>query len=70
MRTSKDEYRTLDGHIVVVSQDEKPPINSKIWNGYDYDKQEWIYKGEKDTRTIQELRSEITQTNRETNPCI
>jgi len=70
MRRGKDEYKTRAGRIVVVSLDEEPPPGSTLWNGYNYTTQQWIHHGEKDTRTIQELRAEIDLTNRETNPCI
>ena len=55
MRTSKDEYKTKEGNIIAVSQDVKPPEGSKIWNGYDYKNQYWVYQGEKDKRTLKEL---------------
>ena len=31
-----------------------------LWNGYDYEKQEWVFEGKKDTRTLGELRAAIT----------
>ena len=57
MRTSMDEYKTKEGTIVAVSQDEEPPINSKLWKGYDYTNQEWVFEGKKDIRTLEELRN-------------
>ena len=31
--------------------------NGKLWCGYDYDKQIWIYEGKEDTRTLKELKA-------------
>lgn len=31
-----------------------------LWNGYDYKKQEWVYQGQKDVRTLEELRAAIS----------
>lgn len=45
-RISNDEYRTVDGV-------------RKLWSGYDYEKQEWVYEGKKDTRTLEELQASI-----------
>lgn len=61
MRTSTDEYITKDGKIVAVSQDELPPEGSRIWNGYDYKNQYWVFHGERDTRTIEELRQSLAK---------
>lgn len=60
MRTSHDQYKfTADGPIVYVPQTVEPPENAFLWNGYDYEKQEWIFEGKKDTRTLEELRATI-----------
>ena len=59
MRTSQDEYIFVDGTIVSISQDKEPPKGAKIYNGYDYKKQYWVYKGKKDIRTIEELKKEL-----------
>lgn len=56
-RTSKDEWKLPGGEIVALSQDEMPPAGEIVWNGYDYEKQEWVYNGKKDTRSIEELRA-------------
>ncbi len=61
MRTSKDEYRLPNGEIIALSQMEQPPEDAKIWNGYDYKNQHWVYKGNKDTRTLEELLKNITK---------
>jgi hypothetical protein len=45
MRTSKDVFKTKDDRFIAVSQDEKPPVGSKIWNGYDYKNQCWVREG-------------------------
>jgi len=57
MRTSKDEYILPSGEIITLSQDQQVPENAKIYNGYDYQNQCWIFKGEKDNRTIDEIKS-------------
>jgi len=31
--------------------------DGKLWNGYDYEKQEWVFEGKKDTRSLEELRA-------------
>lgn len=54
-----DEYKTKDGKIVAVSQSDAPPEGSRIWNGYDYQNQFWVFHGKRDTRTIAELRQAI-----------
>ena len=59
MRTSKDEYKLLTGEIVAISQSEQPPEGARIWNGYDYEKQCWIFNGEHDTRTLEELKASL-----------
>ena len=33
--------------------------NGKLWNGYDYDKQEWVFEGKKDTRTLEEIQEAV-----------
>lgn len=47
MRTSKDEYKLLNGEIVALSQMETPPEGAIVWNGYDYSKQCWMENGQK-----------------------
>lgn len=59
MRTSRDEYKLPNGNIVAISQMEKPPEGSVIWNGYDYVNQFWVYNGKKDVRTLEELKIAI-----------
>lgn len=59
MRTSKDEYILEDGTIVSISQMERPPQGARIYNGYDYEKQYWVFKGERDTRTLEELKASL-----------
>jgi hypothetical protein len=63
MRTSKDEYLTLDGRFIMVSQNDKPPHGAKIWNGYDYTNQYWVFNGQRDVRTLEELQQAITNSN-------
>ena len=31
--------------------------NGKLYNGYDYENQYWVHKGERDTRTLEELQA-------------
>ena len=59
MRKSGDEYKLPNGEIVGVSLSEKPPQGARIWNGYDYENQYWVYNGVRDTRTLEELRAAI-----------
>ena len=56
MRTSKDIYRLASGQFLAVSQSEQPPKGSKLWQGYDYERQYWVFEGKQDTRTLEELR--------------
>ncbi len=58
MRTSNDEYKLCNGSIVSLNQNTEPPKGAVIWNGYDYENQCWIYQGEKDTRTLEQLRAD------------
>lgn len=55
MRTSKDIYK-LDNKLIAVSCAEFPPVGSILWQGYDYEKQMWIFEGKKDERTLEEIR--------------
>ncbi|MCX6724220.1 MAG: hypothetical protein NT155_03575 [Candidatus Staskawiczbacteria bacterium] len=57
MRTSNDEYILPDGKIISLGQDQQPPKEARIWNGYDYQNQYWVYQGKRDTRTLTELRA-------------
>lgn len=59
MRISKDLYKLENGVIVSVGQNETAPINSKLWCGYDYVAQLWVFEGKKDTRTLEELKASI-----------
>ena len=61
MRTSKDICKLPDGRLMEVDHTTDRPENAVIWNGYDYDKQQWIYNGKKDTRTLEELRLGIKE---------
>ena len=56
-RTSKDEWKLPDGSILALTQDQEPPAGAIVWNGYDYEKQEWVFEGKKDTRTLEEIRA-------------
>jgi len=56
MRTSKDIYKRQDGAFIAVGGMEIAPEDSKLWKGYDYDKQYWVFEGKRDTRTLEELR--------------
>lgn len=58
-RQSKDEYILPTGEIIAVSCAEQPPRSAMLYNGYNYDTQEWWYKGAKDTRTIEELQASM-----------
>lgn len=58
-RVSCDQYKLPDGTLVLVSGAERPPEGSVLWNGYDYDKQYWVYEGERDTRTLEELQAKM-----------
>ncbi len=55
MRTSRDIYKLPSGVLVAISCDTKPPEGATIYMGYDYINQYWVYKGKRDTRTIEEL---------------
>lgn len=59
MRTSKDEYILPGGEIVALSQDEQVPENAKIYNGYDYHNQCWMFEGKKDVRTLEQLQDSV-----------
>jgi hypothetical protein len=48
MRTSPDFYKTKEGKIIGVWQDTKPPENSVLIYGYDYENQKWILTGKKE----------------------
>lgn len=60
-RISKDVYRTPTGELVAVGGHEQAPHGATLWTGYDYDRQCWIYEGERDTRTLEQLRASIAQ---------
>ncbi len=62
MRTSKDEYINPLGQIILLSQSEQSEEfikkqGLKLYNGYDYKNQYWVFNGAKDNRTIEELRA-------------
>lgn len=64
MRTSKDEYINPLGQKIQLSQNEQSldfikANGLKIYNGYDYNKQCWIFNGERDTRTLEELKQAL-----------
>lgn len=59
MRTSCDQYKLSTGELVNVSQMHTPPEGAVIWNGYDYEKQQWIFEGKPDTRTLEQLMKHI-----------
>lgn len=46
-RTSRDIYRTEYGKLIAVACYEKPPANAKLWRGYDYEKQYWVFDGKR-----------------------
>ena len=59
-RISKDHYKMPDGKDIFVSGGETPPEGATLWNGYDYIKQQWIFKGKRDTRTLEQLRKMVS----------
>ena len=59
MRTSKDIYKTKSGELYEVGGGELPPPFSKIYTGYDYQNQCWMFEGKKDTRTLEQLQNSI-----------
>jgi len=56
MRTSNDIYRKKDGSFISINQNTEPPKDAVIWNGYDYQNQYWVFNGEKDNRTLKDLK--------------
>lgn len=65
MRTSKDEYISPLGKLIILGQSEQSAEfikenNLKLYNGYDYERQYWVYKGERDTRTLEELKTSVS----------
>jgi hypothetical protein len=56
---SCDQYRLPNGLIVNCTseaiEEQIKQDGGKLWNGYDYEKQEWVYHGKKDTRTLEDL---------------
>lgn len=62
-RKSCDQYRLPSGIVVNVPTaailDEVLKDGGVLWNGYDYKRQFWVYKGERDVRTLEELRAAI-----------
>jgi len=59
MRTSSDEYILPSGEIIAVNQTTEPPLNAKLYNGYDYVNQYWVFKGQRDTRTLEQLKASL-----------
>ena len=64
MRTSKDEYINPLGLKILLGQNEQSEEfiktnRLKLYNGYDYQNQCWIHNGERDTRTLEELKAAI-----------
>lgn len=59
MRTSKDIWILPNGEKVSIDQMTEPPTGATVYDGYDYEKQCWMYHGEKDTRTIEQIRATI-----------
>ena len=56
MRTSNDIYKLQNGKLIEIDQMTQAPENAKLWRGYNYDKQEWIFDGKKDIRTLEQLK--------------
>jgi len=56
MRTSKDIYKMANGKLLSFDQMTEIPQGATIWSGYDYENQEWVFEGKKDTRTLEELK--------------
>lgn len=56
-RTLNDVYKLANGQLIEVGQNEQAPPLAKLWHGYDYNNQYWVYEGEKDTRTLEELQA-------------
>lgn len=61
MRTSKDIYRLKNGDLVAIDQVTEPPEGSHLYTGYNYDLQEWWFRGEKDTRSFDEISNTIAE---------
>ena len=65
MRMSADEYILPSGEIVAVEPNVSAEVqvlypNAKLWNGYNYERQEWVFKGQKDIRTLAELKASLS----------
>lgn len=60
-RLSCDQYKLPTGTVVNVPTAEILTEVIKdggiLWNGYDYENQEWIFRGKKDVRTLEELQA-------------
>ena len=69
MRTSKDVYKNPLGRLITLlnnSEQSDEFIKAhglKLWNGYDYKNQYWVHNGERDTRTLDELKAEMAAKN-------
>lgn len=56
MRTSPDIYKLPNNTLIFIDGTMTPPANSKLWSGYDYDRQLWIFKGKAENRTIDQMK--------------
>lgn len=58
-RTSCDQYKLPNGIIVNITKaehlDHVLKDGATLWNGYNYDTQQWYHNGAPDTRTLEEL---------------
>ena len=59
MRKSNDVYKMPNGELIEINQMTQPPENAKLWQGYDYEKQEWVFNDKKDIRTLEELKANL-----------
>ena len=58
----KDIYKLANGKLMAFGQGVYIPQGAKLWNGYNYKNQCWIYHGKKDTRTLEEIGRKIIKT--------
>ncbi len=64
MRTSRDTYKNPLGQFIQLKQSDQSidfieKHNLKLWNGFDYQAQKWIFEGKEDTRTLEELQASL-----------
>ena len=45
--------------LVSVDQTNEAPEGSQLFTGYNYNTQEWYFKGKPDTRTLEELKASM-----------